>query len=52
MLIKKNIWQLVQDYKIEELSPHKLWHGDNFEFPIAESKLHVTFNNEKKLVET
>ncbi|EIE87951.1 hypothetical protein RO3G_12662 [Rhizopus delemar RA 99-880] len=33
----KNIWQLVQDYKIEELPHHKLWHCDNFELPIVEN---------------
>lgn len=45
----KNIWQLVQDYKIEELPHHKLWHCDNFELPIVESKLHIAFNDEIKI---
>ena len=45
----KNIWQLVQDYKIEELPHHKLWHCDIFEFPIRENNLHIAFNDETKI---
>jgi len=44
----KNIRQFVQDYKIEELPHHKLWHCDIFEFPIRENNLHIAFNDEKK----
>ena len=45
----KNIWNMVQNHNIEELPYHKLWHSDNFEFPIIESKLNIAFNDEIKI---
>ena len=45
----KNIWQMINDYNIEELPHHKLWYSDGFEFPIKESKIQIAFNDEVKI---
>jgi hypothetical protein len=42
----KNIWNMIQNHNVDEFPHHKLWHSDNFEFPIIESKLNIAFNDE------
>ena len=37
----KNIWQMVDKYKIPSQPHHKLWYTDNFEFPIIDRKIDI-----------
>ncbi|KAI9243163.1 hypothetical protein BDA99DRAFT_424934, partial [Phascolomyces articulosus] len=37
----KNIWQMVDKYKIPSQPHHKLWYTDNFEFPTIDRKIDI-----------
>ena len=45
----KNIWKMVEDYKIEVQPHHMLWYNDNYEFPKKESKLDIVFTDKIKV---